>query len=770
MQDIKNPFTEVAEGREVEAVASWLKGYLLQEDVDPYISIPADFPEPATYLLTYLGAQRDLALGRKFADATFSLLLEGLRTGELIPTSDVPQSSFLWSLLTLLEALPSSASDKVAKTLNYMRISEDYKQWPTSEQDYHRLILLAMANHLRARTESLSGWESDLEKEMDDSRYAVAAFSVLLELSPSIAIKHLPQVLRVLRALNVSSINLLFGVAVKLGTDMQLWNKIADYLSGGEWNEEITLLCGQLKNLGYFEIADRLREGNLGHKSKVTRSAVSVPTEIEVSDQSILSLVPSEFQLLVSTQQSTVLKDFSRAGMNAIIPHLLENLKNLSENEITNKFTKLFSFWANGNSKQLGMSLGEEIGKQNSQWGSTEIQKLWRAIRKASYSAQDPNQRLISAFVVRGYCEYHFTRVWQTDDDNVQKSVFYLCKIQSIVRQISNLCKKSGISRLYIGCSRFHEDKILSSLAKIVFSDVRQVSIIINETVWGDMESEDGEVDIAVINERALTRELKGQSGTHQSLIYNFKGYYIFANASTFCEKFKNNGATPGNVRSIPFNQRLQFAISLNLQYPKKTDYEFIIKKLTKRSGLGALEGVTHQSLFNVGFESFLKGEDKVFIGGASHARLLRRWWNDSQDSPFVTLINPDEIWEVMGNGMGLKNRLVFSGQLKGKKKHSDIKKAITELYKTLGDLIIHVSTSSETSDDINTLRKFMLRSLFDPQKDTYWGFITHEEDLCYMLSNDDNFAVASHPSKGKISKKNNVTRTPKVFALNSVK
>ena len=256
-----NPFLAILEQlSQQEDLVVWLYCYLRNLLRDrpgmPDVSIPRDYRDRATYLVSCFGAPNSHAAAQKFGDAALAILRNALKIAEVVPNNG--DSELLSHLLFLLEGLPTSCPSGVAQILNSMRISEEYKQWPDKKHDCHRDILLALANQIRLKQDALSGWEREIIKEMEDPAYTAAAFSILMEISPQLAVKHLPAALTYLKVADITRVNLLFGLGYRLGDDVALWNQVVWYLKDAGEKEIIVEIEKVLQNLGLPLVAEHL--------------------------------------------------------------------------------------------------------------------------------------------------------------------------------------------------------------------------------------------------------------------------------------------------------------------------------------------------------------------------------------------------------------------------------------------------------------------------------------------------------------------------------
>ena len=407
--------------------------------------------------------------------------------------------------------------------------------------------------------------------------------------------------------------------------------------------------------------------------------------------------------------------------------------------------------------------------------------------------------RLFPAYVVKGWANYHFDNVWGTwslrrrtiiDDLSDCGQTYFDSSLESLDKSWANLMGK--LRKLKIGKGPFHESAIFAELFQGLTKYRRDIWVDIFNSRWGGATFEGGEkLDLVVTNQKNIGTNLT------KTALYQFRGYYIFARKEwlkqlnspinqNFNEQFfeeakdillKNEIYNINYAKNNVFKEHKHqdqdkirkllpmicgIILKGNFVPQEKTDFENIFKILSKNiqenGELIDFERTKYQVDYDRQFEEFLRGDKKVFLGGAVHSALLRRWWielSEPKDSPIILLIGPKEL-DYLEQSWADENYncLYFSNTLSQDPEAKQLNQGIQALHLELASalqlyakkLSRELKPSSEDEDKIQNISNYLLQLLMKEVRkhgekgEKKWGFLTHHADLAYILSEDDKF------------------------------
>lgn len=367
--------------------------------------------------------------------------------------------------------------------------------------------------------------------------------------------------------------------------------------------------------------------------------------------------------------------------------------------------------------------------------------------------------QLAPAHFVRGRTASFANLKWTTKDvTGVLRRIYNIKDISTPARSLKKLAHKLRVDRLLIAESEFHEDRLLSWIIKAVFDEIGFNSTIAPRR-WGSLETPSRQADVGLANQGHTARPAVDHA------VYSYKGYYVFARRSWLEHIFNSDP-------SIPPLARLSLEHLLGSD-PNISENEYRLGKawLAASGGLAQsgegfgfpevvsllrpqLDRVLPVKLlghipspdqsFGEQFASFLKGDLDVFMGGALHASLLRRWWVPNEE--IVELLSPTDFTTLLAGQWPPYDVLVLGDRLTGflkVREQKELKASLVRLYKSVGSLLRTVAETRHRNENSAYLLDFF-SSLLSPSLDDFggreWSFVSDSEDTAHLLTIDNEF------------------------------
>ena len=310
--DSSNPFREALDLSDDE-LRSWLREYLKEGDPTP--SVPGSIRAqrtPVGYLVEW-SSEMETEEIKRFGDAALRLLQHGCSTGYLHPynieeSNKERRAKYLGQLLSLLESAPTNHTIDSVTTLNGLRLDSTFKEWPSSEEDRFRDILLALANQIL----DLDGGENQRwfevgESEIRRGEYPVEGFYILARADIRRAITgYFKQTVERLSNQKSALVELLYDVAYHMDDDEEAWGLFANELSRAdiEVQEKLRRLTSAVIEQAWPSELDR---GTRQKIESIIRNEVVVPA------RQVLGLDISDKEALVDS-----VKLFDRYGLGVV--------------------------------------------------------------------------------------------------------------------------------------------------------------------------------------------------------------------------------------------------------------------------------------------------------------------------------------------------------------------------------------------------------------------------------------------------------------------
>lgn len=408
----------------------------------------------------------------------------------------------------------------------------------------------------------------------------------------------------------------------------------------------------------------------------------------------------------------------------------------------------------------IGQKLGQILGEKRSNHEVTEqgVHALWTAVKDAAASDPPSKDSVLPLHFLRGQAEY-FEPTWNLREVELVRLLYLfanrdLAELASRVRSAAEMCE---IRELTNAVSQFHEDRIFATVIGTLLKNSKFFGWVNASRGWGSLHTYDsGEADVGFRNDFLMSADEK-KLGVP---VYRFWGYHVFAHRA-WVEGLPSDPEVPEEVL-LTIGQLLQGPNSgsspKNLAarswlvlrgYPRIGFPEVDRLLRVQAKGVNGLSrrNMTHRMLpYDEELELFLRGESNVFIGGAVHARLLRRWWC-SDSHTIVQLLDSDHFRAMMA-GRGPQNRLFFGGQfnqppMRPADPREKLQAALIELYLEVGSVLKNVAVAyARDANARRVIEHFSATLLSDEARDRRgkWAFVTEPSDMVGLLTQDDEF------------------------------
>jgi hypothetical protein len=345
---------------------------------------------------------------------------------------------------------------------------------------------------------------------------------------------------------------------------------------------------------------------------------------------------------------------------------------------------------------KIGQAIGAERHRDKISKGSRDA--LQCGMLRAT--ALDPPSRneSLPLHVVRVEAKYLSNAEWRLTDAEFLAGLYELANVDlaDLAARVREATEKCQIRELVNAVSEFHEDQFFAVAVGALLRRSKFFGWVNEHRGWGSLHTKHREADLGFRND-ALMSPSDRKFGTP---VYEFQGYSIFARRE-WLERILEEHHVPEKVlnegnrllgRSKEAAQKSLSALSwLVLKGGAHVGFPEVLSALKKEvkglNGSGRHATVSGRLNYDQELENFLKGAVSVFIGGAVHARLLKRWWSGLSDE-IVELMDSVDILAIMERRP--QNRLFFKGQfssppMRPGDPRKALQHALCELYLEVG-------------------------------------------------------------------------------------
>jgi hypothetical protein len=155
----------------------------------------------------------------------------------------------------------------------------------------------------------------------------------------------------------------------------------------------------------------------------------------------------------------------------------------------------------------------------------------------------------------------------------------------------------------------------------------------------------------------------------------------------------------------------------------------------------------------------FITGVSRVYCGSAICALLIQSWWQVSEPSNFVKLIDHDELKQALipkgrspgkhslteNNGFFVENRLRFSDWPGSSRAKGKARRALVELFRTIGQGLEKWADGVNKAQELNgqSASCQAARNILGPTRDLNFGryaFVTALKDPARLINTADRY------------------------------
>ena len=364
---------------------------------------------------------------------------------------------------------------------------------------------------------------------------------------------------------------------------------------------------------------------------------------------------------------------------------------------------------------------------------------------------ENTEPRLYFAWMLQGMVAWYAEHRWGRIDGIVDDLVNESDALGDAALNVANRFIGKGWS-LALGWSPWVEARLLASLGAGLLRRRGLGKVYHTEypLKWAvNMVNGNGEAaDVAFVNEWMVAgkepeEEEKGMPG-----IFRFSGYYVFARRD-YISRAKANGTDD------PVKQ----AAEGGLQYLTGTDFERVVREIERRgaaNGKRMSKELMNRVAWDTEFEHFIQGKRNVFLGGAHHAALLRKWWACGEEPPVERLLGPVEIRRLLGEA---ENRIIFADWLRKGDENKEVRMELAtfcaEIWKTLCTILTVENGKREVRDK---LAGPLLRCIYEGAvgrgvggEERPWSFLTDWEQLQWICKYDSPAVVGRAEGRGVV-------------------
>jgi len=583
-----------------------------------------------------------------------------------------------------------------------------------------------------------------------------------------------------------------YAPAILEGLSLVDVSALFDWLAGIKWNEAIegafiNVLPKLLEDYGVAKVTTFIQEllSKIGEQEAQALLEFCKQEELTVvsptgkaaiisyaAGAQLVSTLPLWHALFNSLcEREDVGKKAFVGALEEILPAALLTIVRREATEIAEYFREL-NFLENSELERTGIKLGESLAMLSSQ----DEKKVWRSLLDAMESNGKPNLAITAAYALKGYARHRDEEMRRDiGAPNVVEVMNEIRNVRNQIQRLANAWSKSRarLQRIVVARGPFHEDKLLTKLFSLACYGANLRDIDIEVAPWGDLQTNKGAADVVVCNENAIAlRPLR-----LFPIIYEFSGYYVFCRRSWLsgldqkaipeaARKAQAELLSPEEVRAntpprTPRRGRLVRARSNawlcaygGLRYKVDTDFEKVRNILFHSANKVQRLEVTTEPIsdYDDEFIQFLSGEVKVFMGGAIHAALLRRWF--APYGPIVLMLEPQDLKILIPDAprgkrppsWPMRDRLFFAGRLgveRTGKAVSILRAELASTYQVLGSILHIAARGWRQGRTSASFLKYLLGILVTESKERDWVFLTHEQDLANVLLRDDNFLLS---------------------------
>jgi len=411
---------------------------------------------------------------------------------------------------------------------------------------------------------------------------------------------------------------------------------------------------------------------------------------------------------------------------------------------------------------EIGSMIGEFAGTQEAKGRLSEEQmKILAKGFLESFSDEKSSRQLAAAHLVRSRTQKLAELKWRRASRLPLRNLMYDIKdLGGPARGLLKVANRFRINRLLVAESEFHEDRIICNIFKHVCDEVG-LPVTIAARRWGNLETHNGQADIGLVNVGYLERP-------SASAVYLYKGYYIFAKRSWLASLYSDEASIPHAARQ--FLERLSGGSDVGVTCHDETDrlarawiaicgglarqgdgfgFPEVTELLRQRAEEVAPIKVsgrtpTPDQSFGQQMGAFLRGDLDVFMGGAMHARLLKRWWVDLSDE-VVELLSPQDLAALLHSRWPPCDVPQFGDRiqnLRGREK-TEFSAAVLRLYRTIGSLLKTVTETrerNESSAQLLAAFSSMIAPSVEDSDGREWSFVSDLNDTASLLLLDNEF------------------------------
>jgi hypothetical protein len=266
-----------------------------------------------------------------------------------------------------------------------------------------------------------------------------------------------------------------------------------------------------------------------------------------------------------------------------------------------------------------------------------------------------------------------------------------------------------GIFRIVAMVSEFHQDRTIMELFKAIMAANRGLAVDIKPLAWGKrfrMAPGIPSIKLTPVLERYAKQK------NPMSMIYEFKGYHLFANQRWLQRSLgpslssrimipREKGRSEVKGVNLDLEQKCSLAIDGGVLNAGAGSIHSLGKHILKAAGRREKVSPVEPASIDV-FDAFMRGKINVLLSGAIYAEIIKEWFKDFD---IVLMLTPAEIGKVLnyknGNGneawQGCFNRLYgnlnsFSGIWSTE---------CTNVFRLLAHFIDHVTTDSGLDQEL---------------------------------------------------------------------